>query len=541
MKEQNENSIIKSWMDKVVKNRGIDKDNIIRYCQKIYNYGKNTNSDFFMGFAQFYMGETYYILNDIEGLFLNSISSLNYLHRSAQWELLSMSYNLLAIAFSNQGNNSYALDYYITGINICKKNNLAYMEAVIMCNIGILHMNQEEYEGAIHFFQESLEGFCSLERNKEYYTHLTSVYMNFSRCFLELGKPDKAEYYMQLIESDFENHLDGISKQWLYCFKACYYHAKGDILHRNRYIQWVTENLSDDFVIFDVFDEFYYYGLMLLKCEKYNDFIKILNVFENITRKSELIYLQRRTLTLKLEYLKKIEDKQGYYEASAVYYELSKAMTKQEKYVIISMMENRLSLEASKRKRMEIEAEKTLLREKSEMDALTQIANRFSLNEYAEEAFKKAYENQTYLAIEILDVDYFKEYNDNYGHQAGDECLIKIAEEMKRLSREKRIFCARYGGDEFILLYEGYTLMEVLSKAKQLKERMKAIRMEHRYSKAELYVTLSQGICCDIPKDGNKVWDYLHNADIMLYKAKEKSRNSIAIGKCDGTEPVEYC
>lgn len=96
------------------------------------------------------------------------------------------------------------------------------------------------------------------------------------------------------------------------------------------------------------------------------------------------------------------------------------------------------------------------LLEKSETDALTRLANRFRLNDYLDQVFEKALSEQTPLAMEILDIDYFKQYNDNYGHQAGDECIKRIAKQLE-LMQNDMIFCARYGGDEFIILYQNMT------------------------------------------------------------------------------------
>lgn len=537
MNELKDKDIVQIWMNRVLESRGTDKGKTLKYCQKIFNVGENTNNDYLMGFAQFYMGETYYILNDVEGLFLNSMNSVDNLSRSGQWELLAMAYNLLAIAFTNQGNTSFALDYYITGIKICEKYNLTFIKAIIECNIGILHMNHEEYDRAIDFLESSKSGFLSLERDKGYHTNITSVYTSLSKCFVEMGRMEEARQYLTLIEEEYEEHLDSVVLLCLNCYKSCYYNIVGDHNKRDHYIQEISENLNEELIILDIFDDFYSYCVMLLKIEKYDDFLKVFKVFDDVTRMSKLVYLQRKLLALKIEYMKKISNKSGYQEAAALYYELSQTMEQQEKYVISSMMENRFSLEKSKKKRREMEVEKSLLRQKSEMDALTGIANRFRLNDYAENAFQRALKNQSSFAIEILDVDYFKEYNDNYGHQAGDICLIRIADELRKMSTMRSVFCARYGGDEFVLLYEGYCKEDVFKMAEDLKVRMSQIKIEHKFSKAEDYVTLSQGICCDIPKKGNKVWDFLHSADVMLYKVKERSRNSLALSNCTGEEP----
>lgn len=136
------------------------------------------------------------------------------------------------------------------------------------------------------------------------------------------------------------------------------------------------------------------------------------------------------------------------------------------------------------------------------------MANRFRLNDYAEEVFTYSQENDIPVAMEILDIDYFKEYNDNYGHQEGDRCLVSIANTIRNLVEEAEGFCARYGGDEFVIIYANVTREQAVSFAEELRRRVLALEMEHRFSKALPVVTISQGICWGIPRKGNRSWDF---------------------------------
>ena len=111
-------------------------------------------------------------------------------------------------------------------------------------------------------------------------------------------------------------------------------------------------------------------------------------------------------------------------------------------------------------KRREMEKANERLLEKSETDPLTRLANRFRLNDYLERAFERTRDDHRAFAVEILDIDYFKEYNDNYGHQAGDARIVAIADELRKMQSHDT-FCARYGGDEFIIIYEYKTEDEV--------------------------------------------------------------------------------
>ena len=113
--------------------------------------------------------------------------------------------------------------------------------------------------------------------------------------------------------------------------------------------------------------------------------------------------------------------------------------------MIANMLDVRESLERANKKDARWKKQISGFWKTSETDALTRLANRFRLNDYLDQVFEKALSEQTPLAMEILDIDYFKQYNDNYGHQAGDECIKRIAKQLE-LMQNDMIFCARYGG-----------------------------------------------------------------------------------------------
>ena len=170
------------------------------------------------------------------------------------------------------------------------------------------------------------------------------------------------------------------------------------------------------------------------------------------------------------------------------------------------------------------------------MDPLTGMANRLRLSEFSEEVFEKAYNQNIPLAVEMVDIDYFKEFNDNYGHQAGDECIKSIAGAIMGVAKAHGGFCARYGGDEFVIIYEGLSFEEAFMCEKELKKAVDALDIEHKFSKAIPQVTLSQGMCWDVPVKGNRMWDFLHAADENLYKIKKVTRNNYCINRLKAGE-----
>lgn len=150
------------------------------------------------------------------------------------------------------------------------------------------------------------------------------------------------------------------------------------------------------------------------------------------------------------------------------------------------------------------------------------------MNRFSDAAFERAFKNGSTLAVCILDVDCFKEYNDTYGHLAGDQCLHMIAERLSEMSGGK-IFCARYGGDEFVAICESMTDEEVLLKAEALRASVLGMQIPHCKSSVAPYVTISQGFRNSIPVEENRLWDYLFAADNALYHVKDTQKGSILL------------
>jgi diguanylate cyclase (GGDEF)-like protein/PAS domain S-box-containing protein len=170
-------------------------------------------------------------------------------------------------------------------------------------------------------------------------------------------------------------------------------------------------------------------------------------------------------------------------------------------------------------------------------DYLTELPNRALLVERAEQALILAKRYQRRLAIIFMDLDQFKPINDNYGHNVGDKVLCMVARRLQSMVRRSDTVC-RQGGDEFVIIYANVTWEQAVSFAEELRRRVLALEMEHRFSKALPVVTISQGVCWGIPRKGNRSWEFLHAADNMLYRVKKFSRNNYCVGGLDETEDV---
>lgn len=173
--------------------------------------------------------------------------------------------------------------------------------------------------------------------------------------------------------------------------------------------------------------------------------------------------------------------------------------------------------------------ENRVLKLRTETDALTGLYNRAWLEDNLEKMFNHAIENDEWFGVELLDIDYFKQVNDNYGHDYGDECIKGIANELNRIADRKTVYPARYGGDEFIIIYTKMNIFQVRSIIETIHNNIHKLHLKHEFSPIAKYVTISQGAVCGIPKQEQTIRYYMNRADETLYEVKKVGKNNFGV------------
>lgn len=169
------------------------------------------------------------------------------------------------------------------------------------------------------------------------------------------------------------------------------------------------------------------------------------------------------------------------------------------------------------------------LRRLSYLDVLTGIANRRHFEEALDLEWRRACRAGTALSLVLIDIDFFKPFNDTYGHQRGDECLVLIANTLRNGLNRPGDMAARYGGDEFMLLIPGSNAQGVGELADALRTRVEAMEIVHESSLTNKVVTISLGVVTSYPTRGFSSGDLIAAADAALYEAKEEGRNQVAL------------
>ncbi|MCG6656173.1 diguanylate cyclase [Halomonas campisalis] len=180
-----------------------------------------------------------------------------------------------------------------------------------------------------------------------------------------------------------------------------------------------------------------------------------------------------------------------------------------------------------------------LLLDLSQHDSLTGLANRRLFDERLEQAMHKAQPSGGQVSTMMLDIDHFKLYNDHYGHLAGDDCLVALAECMQGHLGSHRFLAARTGGEEFSILMPDTSLDEALDHARRLLQAINALALTHEYSPTSPYVTVSIGVASRADNLTTPS-DIMRAADQAMYQAKASGRNRVAAYQAhDQASPIE--
>ncbi|AIE75427.1 MULTISPECIES: PleD family two-component system response regulator [unclassified Synechocystis] len=218
------------------------------------------------------------------------------------------------------------------------------------------------------------------------------------------------------------------------------------------------------------------------------------------------------------------------FEAGAIDY-----VTKPIHWAVLRQRVKRLLYQS--RLQYQLESANQMLERLAKIDQLTQLANRRQLELFLDTEWSEAIREQYPFSVLLCDIDYFKNYNDYYGHQGGDSCLQKTAVALAKVVSRPKDLAARYGGEEFLIALPNTDLEGAVHIGEQIRREIAGLHIPHAQSAIADRVTLSIGCASTIPPHGSGWAQLVAKADKYLYQAKAEGRNRLVSGQL-GEEPM---
>ena len=182
----------------------------------------------------------------------------------------------------------------------------------------------------------------------------------------------------------------------------------------------------------------------------------------------------------------------------------------------------------SQKNKKELEIANKELSELSSLDGLTNIANRRTFDDFVQNSWDHAINTKSPISLIMIDIDYFKLYNDHYGHQSGDECIKKVAKVLKTRGYRSSDLVARYGGEEFVIVLGSTSMEDAVTVANNIQLKVEALRIPHELSLCSKWITISIGVTNITPSNNNGLKKFIKAADNALYQSKDRGRNTVS-------------
>lgn len=177
----------------------------------------------------------------------------------------------------------------------------------------------------------------------------------------------------------------------------------------------------------------------------------------------------------------------------------------------------------------ELEESNRELQKLSSLDGLTGIANRRKFDDFLQTECLRSARDNTVLSLLLIDIDFFKPYNDNYGHLAGDGCLRQVATALNEIVHRPADLVARYGGEEFGVILPNTDTRGATRLAESICEKIRLLEIPHEFSSVAKHVTLSIGVASMVACEESSTNELINMADNALYNAKESGRNKAVL------------
>ena len=474
-------------------------------------------------FGRTYLGDAYHTIGQIDQALLELGKALELSEADGYDDLLFVLYNLIGIIYMYNDDEQSALDYFFNGIELSEKVDDKMMQATLLSNIAYAYRGAGAYDKAEKMTDEFYRMICDSSDN-ESNVELDRISYETDKIWLYLHKNELDKAWELMQHSEIQNDT-GVEK---YINFASYYGIKGDHEQCISYIDAAMATLDGSINKYESI--LYQFEIIKIAIDAglYEKALQISHISEELMEECGNIGKWVKLTEYRIEIYEALGRTDELKRAYEKYFEYDTLYTEEKKQSAVTRVRRKMELLYEIDRKKQIEQRKVDLSDKRNMDELTGLYNRWGIKNRIEKLYSESHSLDTTLMLAIADVDFFKEYNDTYGHVAGDRCLKSVAGILRQNIGNDGIL-GRYGGDEFLIVMNDISHLQAQQLFSKIKSDLADKNIENIKSGVSDRVTITIGAVVTKLDAHMDFKTFMHEADMALYEVKGSSRNGYKI------------
>lgn len=493
-----------------------DGKKLIREAERMKDYEALAYGHFVVGTSMFASGKRGDMLK-------HALHAVAYFKTTDNYRALAKSQNLLGNAYIAEEEFQFSLMAYLDARKTIKKGHVRSLANSVDNNIATAYAELGKLDKAISILTKLFKKLKTAKKKE--WDLFNVVCFNLADYYARLDNAEEAQFYLNEYENSWErgtNQLEHIIYTTLCCRIA---YTSGDREKGNRLSDEIVECLDRREENFELLSCFEMIALHQIQIGEYDRADRLADYLWDYSEKTRLPIDIIRACRVQAQYFNTVGKNDSavkYYKIMDEQFIIREKETKKAQLEILEKTENlNRSVEQLQR---DVEKQRSL----SDRDSLTKLLNRSSMSNVLERYMLRAKEKGTNIGCIFIDVDFFKEYNDTYGHVKGDECLKKISEVCLEAEKgREHIHFARYGGDEFFGMLSGYTDEQVQEIAREIACGVRKLGIIHGHQRVRGQVTVSIGVMNLAPDEVSSILDLVTFSDKALYHSKGNGKDCI--------------
>lgn len=516
------NSYETKLMEKVLEVRYTDMEEERRLCKKLLDVSDAEQYTYGCAFANVYLVDSHLALGEYSSCGFYLLRASNLCREYGFDDLMLVLCNFAGLYYQKLNDDQTALSYFLEGNKLADKLGNRGMAGKLYNNIGYSFASREDWDTARTYFQlayETIEDSLVEDNIEAAVCFLT----NLAEACGHLGDADGARNALENCDELCDDSV--YSKIRSGCSWCAYYAMIGDrgrcAAEVDRIIEDGLLNVEDQFFVCDMAEGICANMLKIGDRERCKKLLDIIQEFEYDVSLSLLYRIQ----ILKIQYYQMYQEEEQLDKAYEEYYNIVKKITAIEDEMRSQSMLSKIQIHQAAMDHEQMIHQRRVLENASQLDELTGLYNRRSFNKVVTKMTHRR--NVQTLGYIMLDVDYFKQYNDYYGHFQGDVILRKVAQILSHNVVEG-IYLSRYGGDEFVCLCVNMKDQEVRTYIEQVTADLNQEKIRHEKNPGSGFLTVSIGYCNEAYSPDIDPDELLNMADQALYTVKANGRDGCA-------------